>query len=97
MKNLAQFKVKVSENIGKEISLVNFFHPERSRITKIIHSQSNSFAIQTQNEAKKESKNIYDHSWIEYGKATRWIIEEKKATSLDINGKAAFQIEFLNS
>jgi uncharacterized protein Veg len=94
MKNLAQFKKRISENVGQPINLTNFFHPERSRKSKIIHSQSNSFAIQTQNEAKKESTNIYDHSWVEFGKSARWSFEENTAVSLDVNGKKAFQIEF---
>ena len=94
MNNLAQFKKRVSENVNQEINLVNHLHPDRTRKTKIIHSQSNSFAIQTQNEAKKDSKNIYDHSWIEFGKATNWQFENNIATALTNDKQKAFSIQF---
>lgn len=49
---------------------------------------------QTIDEAKKISANIYDHSWIEFGKASNWIFEENTAIALTIDRKKGFQIEF---
>jgi uncharacterized protein YjdB len=96
--NLSQFKKFISENVNTNFDLINHNFKDRSRKTKIIHAQNNSFAIQTQNEAKKESKNIYDHSWTEYGKASEWIfkIENSKyiAIKLNLDNSPAFEFIF---
>ena len=99
--NLAQFKNYLSQNVGKNCKIVNYLHQDRSRETKVIHAQSNSFAIQTQNEAKKDSANIYDHSWTEYGNAKTWIFEETSdtltASKISPDLKKTFEFIFLKN
>jgi len=97
--NLAQFKNYLSENVGENCNLVNYLYPERTRETKIIHVQSNSFAFQTQNEAKKDSTNIYDHAWTEYGRSKSWSFENTTetltASKLNPDSTKAFEFIFL--
>jgi|688.fasta_scaffold791843_2 hypothetical protein len=97
--NLAQFKNYLSNNIGKNCKIVNYLFADRTRETKVIHVQSNSFAVQTQNKAKKDSKNIYDHAWAEFGKSTSWSFEETKetltASKLNPDNTKAFEFIFL--
>ena len=95
--NLNQFKTFLTVNIGLEVLLTNHIRPERSRMTKVIHSQSNSFALET-NGTKKDSKNIYDHSWTDFGKANSWkfeIIDSNSFNATKIQGiEQVFTLEF---
>jgi len=97
--NLAQFKNYLSKNVGKNCKIVNYLFQDRTRGTKIIHVQSNSFAVQTQNEEKKDSTNIYDHAWTEFGNAKTWRFEETKetliASKLNSDQTKAFEFIFL--
>jgi hypothetical protein len=99
--NLTQFKNYLSNNIEKNCKIINYLHPDRTRETKIIHSQSNSFAIQTQNEAKKSSTNIYDHAWTDFGNSTTWSFEQTNetliASKLNPDSTKAFEFIFLTN
>jgi len=69
--NLNQFKTFLSQNVGKDTSLENHILPERSRQTKILHVQSNSFVIKSANPNHPEN-DINKHSWENFDTAKTW-------------------------
>lgn len=97
--NLNQFKTFLSQNVGKEVFLNNHFYPERTRNTKILHVQSNSFCFKSQKETEPET-NIYNHAWTEFNAAKTWIFEPTdqgfNATKTNPDGTRAFSFIFKN-
>jgi hypothetical protein len=94
--NLNTFKQTLQNSIGKEVFMANHVHTERTRKTKILHVQSNSFCFKGMKD--EPETNIYKHSWQQFNKASNWLFKELAPGNFDAiymeSDKPVFTMEF---